>query len=284
MLQRQHDAGIGLIRQPFAWSDFEKDPKRYDDFVGAVERHGLRVLPVVLGPEPGGAPAGHGPMKPPSDVEAYARFAAALVKRYPSIRSWQIWNEPNIGSFWGGRPDPAAYAKLLGAASAAIRKVDPKVEIVTAGLPTSHLGIPGPEFLDAMYTAGAKGAFDTAAVHAYAPTPDTVLQRVRDMRKVIDRNGDDAPVWVTEVGWGTGGEPGPLTVTPEKQATYIAETVRRLKAARAELKVRGVVIFQWKDPKPFPGRREIWPYHAGLLDRNGNPKPALKALEAAVSG
>jgi hypothetical protein len=43
------------------------------------------------------------------------------------------------------------------------------------------------------------------------------------------------------------------------------------------------VNFQWRDPKPFHGRREIWPYYAGLHDADGTAKPSLQALKAAAS-
>jgi exo-beta-1,3-glucanase (GH17 family) len=104
------------------------------------------------------------------------------------------------------------------------------------------------------------------------------VERVKSLQRVIADNGDDAKVWVTEVGWGTGGKPGPLTVTPERQAEYVKETLTRLHA----LGVRGVVVFQWRDPKPFPGRRPIWPYYAGLLDVDGKPKPSLAAFTEAA--
>jgi hypothetical protein len=237
-------------------------------------------------------------MYPPRDVGAMAAVARALVQRYgpggafwtahpelpPSpIRSWQVWNEPNIPAFWGGKPDPAGYAKLLTAAAPAIRKADPKAEVVTAGLPFSHLGTAAPEFLDAVYAAGAKGTFDTVGVHAYAPSPAAVIERARAVRRVIDANDDDAKLWITEFGWGTGGKAGPLTVTRAEQASYVADTLKRIGDARTELGLRGAVLFQWRDPKPYPGRREIWPFHAGLVDQNGNPKPALAAFSKAAS-
>jgi hypothetical protein len=287
-LARQRKAGIELIRQPFAWDEFEKNPARFDEFVAETARAGIAVLPTVLGPEPGAGPSGgtHGPMKPPPDNAAYARYMTALIDRYgpkgsfwsehsdlppKPIRSWQVWNEPNIGAFWGGKPDPRAYAELLKTAAAAIRKADPDAEVVTAGLPTSHLGIPGAEFAPAL----DGGTYDTIAVHPYAPTPDAVVKRVDAIRRVAPGK----KVWVTEVGWGTGGKPGPLTVSEQKQAEYIAETVKRLRVE----KVRGVVVFQWRDPKPFPGRRPIWPYYAGLLHEDGAPKPALAALAAVAT-
>jgi hypothetical protein len=49
-----------------------------------------------------------------------------------------------------------------------------------------------------------------------------------------------------------------------------------------ELGVRGTVIFQWRDPKPFPGRREIWPYYAGLHTDDGTAKPSLEAFTQAA--
>jgi hypothetical protein len=295
-LARQHVGGVQLIRQPFAWSEFATDPARYDDFVGAAARAGIRVLPVLLGPDPA-APAATGGMTPPRDAAAFGRYAAALVERYGPVgsfwaahrdvpklpvRSWQVWNEPNIRAFWASGPDPAVYAKLLETTSAAIREADPHAEVVTAGLPTSHMGIPAPKFLEGIYAAGAKGSFDTVAVHAYAPTPAAVVDRAKTIAAVVRKRGDDAKLWITEIGWGTGGKPGPLTVSRARQAEYIAETLGELRAQRDALNLRGVVVFQWRDPKPYAGRRDIWPFHAGLLDAQGEPKPALAAFEKAA--
>ena len=279
-LAAQHDAGIRLIRQPFAWNEFEERPERYDEFVRAAADAGIRVLPVLLGPEPGAKPAPAG-MRPPRDPEAFARFAAAVARRYGPggsvetklpIRSFQIWNEPNIPSFWGTGPDPVEYAELLGAAADAIREVDGDAEIVAAGLPDSRLGMPAPRFLAEVLEGDVD--VDAVAVHPYASTPAQVAGKVRALRRVA--KGHD--VWVTEVGWGTGGRDGPLRVSPETQARHLTETFRRLQP----LRVRGVVWFQWRDPEPFPGRRPIWPYFAGLLAQDGKPKPALEALRQAA--
>jgi hypothetical protein len=296
-LARQAQAGIGLIRQPFAWADFEKSPAPFDEFVAAAAQHGIRVLPTLLGPEPDAPQSGPG-IAPPRDPAAFARYATALVQRYgphgtlwssrPDLRrlpitSWQIWNEPNIPAFWSTGPDAAAYERLLATTAAAIRKADRGAEIVTAGLPTSHLGIPAARFLEGIYTAGGKGSFATVAIHAYAHTPAEVLGRVEEARRVIARNGDDAKLWVTEVGWGTGGKPGMLTVSKDQQAQNLAQTVGELSARRGALGLRGVVVFQWHDPKPFPGRRPIWPYFAGLIADDGSPKPSLAAFEKAAA-
>jgi hypothetical protein len=300
-LARQHDAGIRLIRQPFAWAEIEPQPgefqfKRHDEFVGEAARAGIRVLPELLGPVPG-EPAAKRGMNPPRNVGRYARFAAAAVRRWGPdgsywkenpdvpklpIHSWQIWNEPNIPAFWASGPDPGEYTALLKAASTAIRETDVNAEVVTGGLPDSHLGLPAPEFLADVYKAGGKDAFDVAAIHPYSSDPAGVLAKTRAIRRVIDQNEDDARIWITEVGWGTDGAPGPLHVTRETQARYLIETFQRLEAERNSLKLRGVVWFQWRDPDPVPGRRPIWPYFAGLVESSGQPKPAQGALERAA--
>ena len=306
-LGRQAKAGIHLIRQPFAWNEIEKAPGRFDfanhdDFVGRAARAGVRVLPVVLGPVPDFRPAQPGAagrgMRPPAQPSHYASFVAALVRRYGSggsywdshpdvprltVRSWQLWNEPNIEAFWATGPDPAAYAGLLKAGAAAVRRADPDAEVVAAGLPESANGTPIREFLDGMYSAGVKGAFDTAAIHPYAHDTGGVLERVRAMRRVMDANGDRGRIWITEVGWATAGVEGPFNLGREGQATAIERTMAALRAEWDALRLRGVVYFQWRDPDPYPGRREIWPFHAGLLDRHGRPKPGLRAYEEAIA-
>lgn len=293
-LARQHETGIRLIRLPFAWDEFAARPERFDELMRAAAAAGIRVLPMLVGPEPGVERTSEG-MRPPRDLNAYAAFVGAVARRFGEngsfweenaelralpIRSWQIWNEPNIRSWWSTGPDPSAYAKLLAAGADAIREVDPDAEIVAAGLPDSRLGIPAARFLAAMYRAGAAETFDVAAIHPYAATPREILAKVRKLRRVIE---DNSPIWVTEFGWGTGGRAGPLRVDPERQARYVTETLLNLVAARRSLRLRGAVYFQWRDPEPYPGRPEIWPFFAGLTGTDGRAKPALAALERVVA-
>ena len=85
------------------------------------------------------------------------------------MRARQVWNEPNLPVF--GRRDPTRCLRAPAWATAsAIKHVDPKAEIVTAGMPQSRLGVPFRTFLERMYQAGAAGSFGILAVHA---TPAT---------------------------------------------------------------------------------------------------------------
>jgi hypothetical protein len=43
------------------------------------------------------------------------------------------------------------------------------------------------------------------------------------------------------------------------------------------------VYFSWRDGLPYaPHFKDLWGLHTGLLDLDGNPKPAFSAFKRAV--
>jgi len=314
VLDAIHRSGVGLVRAAFHWQQIERDEAQpgvydwthYDELVreSAIQR--VRLLPLLYDPprwrstRPA-SETGHRGMFPPKDFSDMAHWAAAVAARYGPggafwaahpkipylpIRSWQIWNEPNIRWFWGRDfTDAPAYVKLLKAVGAAIRQVQPGAEIVTAGLAFSKKGPIAPKFLYAMYAAGAKGSFDTVAIHAYGRDAGTMLARIADVRQVMDDAGDPSPIWQGEFGWATGGngERG-LVVDPETQARMVSESLEALAAHREQLGLRGFVYFTWADgPRnPDPKKSNSYFGQMGLLTHDFVPKPALGAFTDAV--
>ena len=302
----QAQLGVQTVRQPFEWWRVEKSPGRfdwsdYDPYVEEAARQGLRVLPVLMGP-----PQFHSSrpktsrsraMFPPRSNRAYARWVSIAVRRYgrggifwrnrPEIPevpivSWQVWNEPNIPNFWRSGPDPAEYAALLRAGSDAIRAADPRAEVVAAGLPDSTLGISLADFVDGMYDAGARGTFDTLAIHPYAGSVADLLAIAENARGLMDRRRDRrAKLWITEFGWTTGGARSRFTVTETGQANRVASTFSALVAMRKSLRLRGFIYFKWRDAPPYPDSNP-WPLHAGLLEDDGLPKRAFFAFWRSV--
>jgi polysaccharide biosynthesis protein PslG len=297
------DAHVGLVRQPFSWARVETTPGQldftvYDAVMAAAASAGLQVLPVVMDPPAwrSTAPATGRlrAMYPPRDPAELAAFASALARRYgpggsfwaahpqlapAPIRSWQIWNEPNIQAFWATGPDPSAYIRLLDATGTAIRAVDPGAEIVAGGLPYAGNGLTPPQFIDAMYAAGGRGTFDTIAVHPYAPDPAGVLEILRSVRVQLDGLGDaDRPIWATEFGWATGGPPVTITGSEPMQAKLLRDAIASMQRARDALHLRGFVAFRWQDMALNAGQTDVWALHTGLLRGDGSPKPALAAF------
>lgn len=298
-LRAQHRAGVRILRQVFDWKRIEAAPGRYelhayDALVEDAARAGLDVLPVLYGMPLFRALRGSGrAVARPVNLDDIGAFARVLAQRYgptgsfwrahPGVpphplRAWQVWNEPNLGLYWGGTPDAAAYAHLLRAASTAIHAIDPRAEIVTAGLPDSRGGIPLTTYLRQLYAAGGRGTFDTVAVNLYAPTPDGVLLDVRRVRQVTAAMGDDrVRIWITEFGWADDGPRSSFTVGAVRQARYVRETLDRAAEEARLLRLRGAVYYAWKDLPPYPGIGDFWGLHTGLLDGSDVPKPALAA-------
>jgi hypothetical protein len=301
----QRNAGAGTIRIPFIWSRIEilpgvLDLHEEDAAVAAAAGAGLDVLPFLVD-----APAFRAAVTPPGFVRRPAVpadlgvFAAALVARYgpggtfwaqhpqlPArpIRAWQVWNEPNLPHDWYPQPDPAQYAELLRATSAALRAADPGVEVIAAGLPDSDAGIPFEQYVGGLYAAGANRWFDAFALHAYAPSAQGTIDLVRYVRALLDTLGDTGrPLDVTEFGWASSGPVKPLTTTEEGQAQRVAAVVRTLGAERGQLGLERLIYFSWRDRAVSAGMKDQWPYHTGLLRTDAGSKPALGAFRDAAA-
>jgi hypothetical protein len=311
VLHQQAAAGISTFRQTFRWDEIEPSKGSYrwtmhDGLVQAAAENGIRVLPIVFAtPKREAAARRRGvtvtatTTMPPRDPRSFARFAAVLARRYGAngsfwrahpelealpIRSWQVWNEPNLKAYWGGRPNERAYLALVRATGAALRAVDPGVEIVTGGIPNSRLGIPLADYVHGLARAGGKGTFDTLAVHPYARRPDGAIAALVDAREQLDAAGlNHVGLWVTEIGWATGSQHSAFTVGPKTQAAYIAEFLRRAGALAPQLKLRGVAYYAWRDVEPYIGGEDFWGLHTGLRDAADAPKLSMSAFTAAAT-
>ena len=305
-LRAEGSAGAGTLRQTFDWADIERHPGRYDlsaydSLVAEAAAAGLRVLPVLSHP-PGfrsSRPRRHARrgVYPPRRYSDMARFAAVLARRYGPggtlwkerpdvplrpIRSWQVWNEPNLTVYWASGVSPRGYTRLLRTVGRAIKRVDRGAEILTAGLPQSRLGMSFERFVTGIYGAGGRSAFDTLAVHPYARGSRGVLGAARLARRLMDRNGDrGAHIWITELGWATGGPQSAFRVGSSGQASRIRGTLLGLARLRSRLLLRGIVYYKWRDTRARKGR-DFFGNHTGLLEANGRRKPGYYAFWRAA--
>jgi hypothetical protein len=226
---------------------------------------------------------------PPADPQDYAAFVGWLAQHLGSrVSAYEIWNEENLPSWWTGAPDPGGYVALLRAAYPAIKSVDPSATVVLGGLAGNDY-----EFLEGVYKAGGKGYFDAVGVHTdtacniWSPyeylrgadgrlLPDDFLG-YREVHSVMLANGDDKPVWMTELSWRTtsatcseGAWAGQKAegVSEETQATYLSQAYHCL-AQDPYVKVA-----LW-----FP-LEDYGPTRSGLERSDGSHKPSFAAMHA----
>ena len=248
------ELAAGWVREDVQWSRVEPAPGRFDwswhDRVFRSHRRSSTNIIGVIGPAVGWATPEPGDQLRgvsfyPPDPERYAAFAGAVAARYRGVvAAWELWNEPENPVFWRPSPDPAAYARLLIGASAAIRAADPDVVILSGGV------VPyDPTFLEGVAAAGAWNAFDALSIHPYVDpfTPEAAqidLVGITNVRRLAEQYGSK-PIWVTEFGWGTGAcERDPQGLTGEEdQANYLVRGAVLLRTAGAER----VLWYNFKD-------------------------------------
>jgi hypothetical protein len=123
------------------------------------------------------------------------------------------------------------------------------VKAVAPSLPVfggSLVGSNG-KFLQALYDDGIEGSYDGLAVHYY----DLVLPALGSIRQTQTRNGDSAPLWLTEFGW-TGCEQansrhqigGHACVSDQLQAGNLLDVFRGLRPVNY---VQAAVVYELRD-------------------------------------
>ena len=294
---------VGTLRINFVWGAVQPEQSsaldwtHYDAIIGAAAQQGIRVLPTVYSSPPWAAARDNFPPAKAhlAEFQTFVREAAA---RYGSngsfwtsnpsipklpVTEWQLWNEMNSPSFWQGKPSPKKYVGLLKVFHKGIKGGDPRAKIVLGGLfPTPRIrnGVRLDRYLRGIYRAKGKKFFEAVAIHPYATTPKDSVRAVRDTRRIMAQFKDKkARLWITEVGWATGGVATALTVSPQRQATYLRKTFNLFGKKRKSMKIAGVIWYSWRD---LPGG--IWFNHTGLFTEGSGPKPAWSAFVGLTGG
>jgi polysaccharide biosynthesis protein PslG len=309
------DGGVGTYRWSITWPAVQPEPGADPDWSGTdrvvadLAENGIEPLPVLYG-----TPcyvvecreAEQVSAKPPIDSaegrRGWARFVGEVVRRYgrngsfwserPSIpyrpiRVWQVWNEQNVPQFYRPAPSVNGYAELLAISSRAIRSVDAQATVLLGGMPGDpgqRGSIDGAPFLDELYGIGAGGDFDAVAVHPYSQDLAGVRSQVAAMHQMLEAHAQTkTPIWVTELGWGVDSGSGRgLFKTLDGQAEALRRSFGFLESRRDAWNLERVLWYAWRDSAPGQAACD-WCRTAGLIDAEGNPRPAWTAF-AALSG
>jgi len=226
---------------------------------------------------------------PPAHASDYAALLARLARQFAGrVSAYEIWNEEDAPWWWTGAPDPAAYARLLQATYPAIKAADPSATVVLGGLTGNDY-----QFLEGVYRAGGKGSFDAVGVHTDTAcnilSPYVFLRGAdnrlitdsflayREVRATMLANGDEKPIWMTEMSWRTTGsvcsegawaghKAGGVSV--EQQATYLSQAYHCL---AQDPYVQVALWYPLQDEGPVV---------SGLLRSNGSRKPSFAAMRS----
>jgi hypothetical protein len=322
-VDRMGRAKVGTLRFEIPWGNIDPSPAAgdynwaaTDALVADAARNGIKLLPFFYS-----TPAWVAkdldrqrcsdtkcfPFAPRSRaaLRAWQTFVADAASRYgpngefwaqnpqlpdEPIRAWQIWNEQNSPSFYRPKPKAKAFAKLLDASSRGIKSVDPGAELILGGMFGTPLGGRKPgisawEFLERLYDVkGAKNDFDGVAPHPYAAKLKKVRAQIDLLREEMRAGGDrNAELWVTELGWGSGGPRNPLNRGLKGQASRLRQAFKFFARKRRSWNVSTVVWYSWQDNLDDPSLC-VWCPESGLLTASGEEKPSYRAYVKLTGG
>lgn len=281
--------GARWLRVDLDWSDVEEergedDWRRLDRVLAEASARGLEVLAVAsFTPDWARAP-GTTPSHPPADPQDYADFLGRAVERYAprGIRTWEVWNEPNLPGNWRPGADVAEYSELLRRASAAVRAADPDAVVLSGGLAPAADGdgaVSPRTFVRELYRAGAAEWVDGLAVHPYSypllpgegSPDDNAFQQLPELRRLMVEAGAEGDcLWITEFGAPTTGRG--RGVTEAEQAEAVSAALRQA----AQWPWAGpVLLYSVRDLEEDPGSLED---DFGVVERDYEPKRALDRL------
>jgi hypothetical protein len=298
LLQR---LGVDIVRYTVRWDQVARrrpaNPRNHrsrgyvwetaDPVLRALRRHRIDAVVTLLG-TPRWANGGRAFSWAPTSGRTFADFAYAAAKRYPWVRKWMIWNEPNQARWLRPTSAEVYVARLLNPAYAALHAATPGVRVaggVTA--PRASSGGQSPvAWIRAMGVAGAR--LDAYAHHPYPLNPRsetpwdggcahcstiTMADLERLLREVRRAFGPKR-IWLTEYGYQTNPPDRVLGVAPAAQARYVASAARRAYEAPY---VDMLIHFLVRDDTLPAG------WQSGFFTARGIAKPAYWAFRMPVT-
>jgi polysaccharide biosynthesis protein PslG len=135
-------------------------------------------------------------------VNAWKRFLSELAEHFKDrIEHWEIWNEPNISSFWHPKhkSSPTEYTRLVSISAEAIRSKHPKAQIAAC-----VSGI-APQFIEDCLKAGMGQHISIFAIHPYNRQDGVVPEKnyaamVGQLREITRRFAPHVRLWQGECG------------------------------------------------------------------------------------
>ncbi len=289
--------GAKWIRFDFDWPSIEPLPgarnwQHTDRVVAAARARGLHIIALLAYTPEWARPAGTTSRHPPTNVDHFATFARLAAERYRDhgVSVFEVWNEPNVASFWEPRPDAAAYAQLLRATTTGIRSTQPGATVLTGSTAPAAdradgLSVAPLTFVRQLYDLGAAPWFDAIGIHPYTfpirpheSVPWNPFVQALEIRALMVARSDSAKtVWATEYGAPTGSSS--VAVSPVTQAEMIGQAFAVWEQWRAW--TGPLLVYNHRDYGTNPADPE---QNFGLRTHNGAAKPAYELFTRLIAG
>ncbi|MEM1060427.1 MAG: fibronectin type III domain-containing protein [Verrucomicrobiota bacterium] len=278
------DAGAKFVRAGFQWAGIETSKGVYDFsetdvWVQQFTDRGIRISGTLVFNNALYNDHGKRGIIDEENRQAFAAYCATVVARYQDYDIvWEIWNEPNLASFWQSTGSSHSqiladeYTELVKVVVPAMRAADPDCVIAVCSL--SSVGKAATKWVD---RCGQQGLFDlpvdAVSIHPYGfAWPELYIEKGASgneghggIRRVLaDYGVPDMPLINTEVGYSTTWlERYPAAEIDDAQGWMLA----RQHLVDQMTEVRISTWYEWRGSK--------W----GMVEADWSPRPAYFACQ-----
>ena len=288
--------GVPLVRFTVHWDvvaakrpanptsprDRAYDWRRADRVLLSLRRHRLTPVVTLLG-TPSWANSGRAPNYAPVRPRDFRAFAHAIATRYPWIRYWLMWNEPNH-PLWLKPTRASIYVQhVLNPGYEGIHSALPHA-LVAGGVTAPRGGLGGVAPVrwrrgmaraHARLDAYAHNPYplrpgETPSAHGCRFCPNITMATLPKLLILVRRYWGLKPVWLTEYGYQTNPPDQFLGVSPRQQATLLS-----LADMRAWRLARVTMLIQYL----YQDEPQLSRFQTGLTYVDGRPKPSLNGFK-----
>jgi hypothetical protein len=302
------DLGVKWARVQTGWAKTEQTPGVYDfawldAIVDKLIAHGVQpwlsisygnpLYTQEMNTTPNGEPAkmvacnktgvGFPPIHTAQERQAWQNYVRALVKHFRDrVTHYEVWNEPDLTSFWKCQPKAADYVDLVRLTAKPLREEQPDAKLI-GGAIAWGMTVWSLKYLEECMQAGMHELIDIVSYHGYKSVPERhSTQEIAAFKQILNRYKPELEYWQGEAGIQskvpTGGNAGALSTMKLSEDIQARMLLRR---TMLELQ-HGCSMssyFHMADFAHYAG--DVRTYHYGLVRlEDGSPKPAYMALQS----
>ena len=303
------DLGIKWARVQTGWARTEKMPGVYDfswlDTIvdELVERgvtpwlsfsYGNPLYTKDMNAAPKGLPpsnegcnefgVGFPPIKTEKERQGWKDYVRAVVKHFRNrVDHYEVWNEPDLTSFWKCQPKAADYVDLVRMTSEPLREEQPGAKLI-GGAIAWGMTVWSLKFLDDCMKAGMHELVDIVTYHGYKSVPERhSTQEIAAFNHIVDKYNPKLKYWQ--------GEAGVQSYVPEAaKGVGALSTMKLSEDIQARMLLRRSLLelsngadmtsyFHMADFAHYAAFKQTFHYGIVRLE-DGSPKPAYYALQS----
>lgn len=303
--------GVKWARVQTGWAKTEKRSGAYDfawldGIVDGLRERGVQpwlslsygnpLYTKTVNTAPAGVPASHAgcdefgvgfpPIHTAEERRGWQDYVRAVVRHFRDrVTHYEVWNEPDLLSFWKCQPKAADYVDLVRLTSIPLREEQPEAKLI-GGAIAWGMTVWSLKFLEDCLESGLHELVDILTYHGYKSVPERhSAQEIAAFTHLVAKYKPSLAYWQ--------GEAGVQSKVPETGNAGALATMKLSEAIQARMLLRRTLLelhngcamssyFHMADFAHYAGDRRT--YHYGLVRlEDGSPKPAYHALQTLCS-